>query len=120
MLLPFFAIFNKHPYFKAAIRDIWEMEYRVKPEYRRHRKKYFSFGVEQGACQGLDLIMEEQVANMIATTVKRSESGPVVASMMVESSRELRNAFLKQGGKNPMRELNRVMKLFYIILKYTI
>ena len=89
------------------------MEYRVQPEYRIHRKKYFSFSVEAGACQGLDLIMEEQVANMIATTVKRSESGPAVASMMVESSHELRSAFLHQGGKNPPRQLNRVQFLLY-------
>lgn len=92
------------------------MEYRVQPEYRFHRKKYFSFGAEAGACQGLDLIMEEQVANMIATTVKRSESGPAVASMMVESSHETRSAFLKQGGKNPPRQLNRVSYLLKQIL----
>lgn len=54
MLLPFWGVLGRFPYFKAAIRDIWEMEYRVSDIYRRYRKKHFTFGVEHGACQGLD------------------------------------------------------------------
>ena len=51
MLLPFLGKAGKYPYFKCIIRDMIEMEYRVKDAYRVFWKKHFTFGVEDGACQ---------------------------------------------------------------------
>ena len=73
MLLPFLGKAGKYPYFKCIIRDIIEMEYRVKDAYRVFWKKHFTFGVEDGACQPLDMLMEENVAAHNATTVRKSE-----------------------------------------------
>lgn len=111
MLLPFWGVLGRFPYFKAAIRDIWEMEYRVKESYRRHRKRHFTFGVELGAYQGLDLLMEEQVAALCAVGVRKSETGPAVATMLVETVPALLKTFQEQAGKKLTRPLNEVISL---------
>jgi hypothetical protein len=118
MLLPFWGVLGRFTYFKAGIRDIWEMEYRVKDAYRVHRKKHFAFGIELGACQGLDLLMEEQVAGLCAVGVRKSETGPAVATMLVETVPALFKTFQDQAGKKPPRPLNEVMSLpgFYLFI----
>ena len=110
MLLPYLGVLGRFTYFKAGIRDIWEIEYRVKDAYRVHRKKHFAFGIEKGACQGLDLLMEDQVAGLCAVDVRKSETGPaVVASMLVETVPALLKTFNDQAGKIPPRLLNEVI-----------
>lgn len=111
MLLPFWGLLGKFPYFKGAIRDIWEMEYRVQDIYRIHRKKHFTFGVEVGACQGLCLLMEEQVAALGAVGVRKSESGPLVATLLVEVVPDLLKTYNEQAAKKPRRTLNEVMHI---------
>jgi hypothetical protein len=108
LLLPFLGKIGKYPYFKGIIRDIIELEYRVKDAYRIFRKEHFTFGIEDGACQSLDMIMEEKVAAHNATTVRKSEIGTKVAALCVESNPKMRETFLKQSGKPPIRVLNRV------------
>jgi len=53
------------------------MEYRINDSYRVYWKKYFTFGVEQGARQGLDLLMEEQVASLCAEVFERVRMDPL-------------------------------------------
>ena len=120
LLLPFWGLLGKFPYFKGAIRDIWEMEYRVQDTYRIYRKKHFTFGVEEGACQGLCLLMEEQVAALGAVGVRKSESGPLVATMMVETVPDLMKTYNEQAGKKPRRPLNEVMHMGFLYLNFII
>ena len=83
------------------------MEYRVKDSYRIHRKVNFSFGTEMGNCQGLDLLMEEQVASLCAVGVRKSASGPATATLLVETLPALYKTYLEQAGKKS-RPLNEV------------
>ena len=98
------------------------MEYRVKDIYRQYRKKHFTFGVEQGAFQELDLFMEEQVAGLCAVGVRKSETGPAVATMLLETVPALLKTYQEQAGKKTKRPLNEVIfiyifiYLFYFIL----
>ena len=57
------------------------------------------FGIELGACQGLDLLMEEQVAGLCAVGVRKSETGPAVATKFVETVPALFKTFQYRAGK---------------------
>ena len=64
------------------------------------------------------MFMEEQVARMGDMTVRKSESGPAAAAIMVEANPKMRETFFVQAGKSPLKVVNRVS--IYLLFKYFI
>jgi hypothetical protein len=112
-MLPFWPLLGKYPYFKAGIRDIYEMEYRVKKMYRMHRKAYFSFGTELGKCQGADLLNEQGVKGMTATKITKCKTGTIIAALLVETQHEMRDTYFEQGGCKISHIYNKVSFCYY-------
>lgn len=103
VLFPLFGPLNYLSYFKAIIRDFYE-EWRWKPLYRKHRKKFFSIGKELGSCQSIDAIQEQDVAGLLASGMRNNKNGPAVAALLMETHKDLTDAAFKQSGrKNPTK-----------------
>lgn len=56
--------------------------------------------------------MEDQVAGLCAVGVRKSDTGPAVASMLVETVPALLKTYQEQAGKKSPRSLNEVRVTF--------
>lgn len=107
MLLPFLGVLGHYVYFKGIIRDIYEYEYRCKPEVRRLYKSTLTMGDKADNKQGYDFKMEEVVANMKQIGIGgNSKEAYDFAAVLADKSRGTRSAVFNQAGKRVPRDYN--------------